>query len=186
MHTPTGYTTRIVAVGAPIFGAPDERMTRPHEVTVTSTPADDRAEPPSVLDAELAVSVNHDLAAAILTAVEAVLGGAATPSVRARLLQAEDHFYQARGRWAAEDPHGAGDRASRAWAAIIDALSEGGGPRSVDEMIEGVVTRITQPSKGDSPEGGVDLRSTLRDLLDRARRSAAVSRSGIPPRSRQY
>ena len=81
------------------------------------------------------LSVDAGLAATAVTTAEAVLGQARTPSVRARLLQAEDHFRQARHRWAAGDAPGARSRGRQAREAISDALRPSNPSRMDDAML---------------------------------------------------
>ena len=163
MHTRNRFTTLVLAVGAPIFTACDDS-------TTGLGPADDLDETTLTMDAELEISVDAGLAATALTTAEAVLGQARTPSVRARLLQAEDHFRNARRRWAAGDAPGARDRGRRAREAISDALLEGRGTRSVDNMIyeaEALIATLAVP--GATYTDAADLASTLSGLVDQAR-----------------
>jgi hypothetical protein len=161
MHTKTRFTTVILAALVPILGACGDSTTGPDTVGDSGQTLG--------LEPELAIAVDPGLAATAVTTAEAAVGPAQTPTVRARLSLAEDHFAEARRRWAAGDHDGARTEGRLAREAIADALLEGRPTGLVDQMIEetrALVATLTADHAGYTDTG--DLSSMLSALVDQA------------------
>ncbi len=162
MHTRPRLATLFLALLGASMIACDDSSTGPDLF-------DDLEQAPLAMDADLAISVDSELAASALATARGALGPNRPATVRARLAAAEDHFDNARRRWAANDDEGARREGRNARTAIADAMLEGWGSGIVDVMIEETDAQVATMEETETGYADASLSATLSSLVAQAR-----------------
>lgn len=170
MYDTTRLGMLVALIAAPMLAACGDSATGPD-------PAQGLTPVPPSLDAELAISVDEDLAGTALATAEAELGTVPSPAAEERLDEARDQFSEARRLWAAGDDTGARDRGRRARWALSQALVEGRGPVPLADLFEEIEALITTLGASDEGyAGAATLGTRLASLVHDARQAEAAGR----------